>query len=117
LHCRCLLQDAFHIGEGILHQVNSERVTIMQKTNAPASSINPASESRGRCTQAQSVRDLPEIKLALLTEQELGERWRMSIRTLQGWRQRKTGPNFVKIRGQAVRYPMNDVLAYESQWK
>ncbi len=30
---------------------------------------------------------------------------------------RKTGPNFVKIRGQAVRYPMNDVLAYESQWK
>ena len=89
----------------------------MLQANASVSSNSPPSEARGRCTQAQSVRDLPEIKLALLTEQELGERWRMSIRTLQGWRQRKTGPNFVKIRGQAVRYPMHDVLAYESQWK
>ena len=41
----------------------------------------------------------------------------MSIRTLQGWRYRKTGPKFIKIRGQAVRYPMDDVLAYEAQWQ
>jgi transposase-like protein len=57
------------------------------------------------------------IKVVLLTEQELAEHWRMSIRTLQGWRYRKTGPKFVKIRGQAVRYPKDDVLVYEAQWR
>ena len=74
-------------------------------------------ERRQRATQEQTVRDIPAIKLALLTKQELAERWRMSIRTLQGWRYRKTGPKFIKIRGQAVRYPMDDVLAYEAQWR
>jgi hypothetical protein len=57
------------------------------------------------------------IKLVLLTKQELGERWRMSIRTLQGWRYRKTGPKLIKIRGQAVRSPMDDVHVYESKWR
>ncbi len=28
----------------------------------------------------------------VLTETELSERWKMSIRTLQFWRYRKTGP-------------------------
>ena len=41
-------------------------------------------ERRQRATQEQTVRDIPAIKLALLTEQELAEHWRMSIRTLQG---------------------------------
>ena len=74
-------------------------------------------ERRQRAAQEQTVRDIPAIKLALLTKQELAERWRMSIRTLQGWRYRKTGPKFIKIRGQAVRYPMDDVLAYEALWR
>jgi DNA-binding transcriptional regulator YiaG len=90
---------------------------MLQAENVTTGKIPLTTERRHRVTQEQTVRDVPEIKLALLTEQELAERWRMSIRTLQGWRQRKTGPNFIKIRGQAVRYPMDDVLAYEAQWQ
>jgi hypothetical protein len=40
---------------------------------------------------------------AVLTETELSERWKMSIRTLQFWRYRKTGPKYIKIHGRAVR--------------
>ena len=85
--------------------------------NATPRNFLIAPERRQRATQEQTVRDIPAIKLALLTEQELAERWRMNIRTLQGWRYRETGPKFIKIRGQAVRYPMDDVLAYEAQWR
>ena len=52
-----------------------------------------------------------------LGQTEPAKRWRMSIRTLQGWRYRKTDPKFINIRCQAVRYPMDDVLAYEAQWQ
>ena len=90
---------------------------MLHAENATPGNFLIAPERRQRTTQEQTVRDIPEIKLALLTEQELAERWRMSIRTLQGWRYRKTGPKFIKIRGQAVRYPMDDVLAYEAQWQ
>ena len=90
---------------------------MLHAENATPGNFLIAQERRQRATQEQTVRDIPEIKLALLTEQELAERWRMSIRTLQGWRYRNTGPKFIKIRGQAVRYPMDDVLAYEAQWQ
>jgi hypothetical protein len=90
---------------------------MLRAENVTTGNLPLAPERRQRATQEQTVRDVPEIKLALLTEQELAERWRMSIRTLQGWRQRKTGPKFIKIRGQAVRYPMDDVLTYEAQWQ
>lgn len=52
---------------------------------------------------------------AVLTETELSERWKMSIRTLQFWRYRKTGPKYIKIHGRAVRYPMDAILAYETE--
>ncbi len=52
---------------------------------------------------------------AVLTETELSERWKMSIRTLQFWRYRKTGPKYIKIHGRAVRYPMDAILAYEAE--
>jgi hypothetical protein len=106
--CPQLLSGAF--------QLPKEPIVLYAENTTPGN-LPIAPERRQRATQEQSVRDIPEIKLALLTEQELAERWRMSIRTLQGWRQRKTGPNFIKIRGQAVRYPMGDVLDYEAQWK
>lgn len=33
----------------------------------------------------------------VLTETELSQRWKMSIRTLQFWRYRRTGPGYIKI--------------------
>jgi hypothetical protein len=37
------------------------------------------------------------------------------VRTLQDWRQRKTGPHFVKLQGWAVRYPLQAVIDFEEQ--
>jgi DNA-binding transcriptional regulator YiaG len=48
-------------------------------------------------------------------ETELASRWKISVRTLQDWRRRKTGPRFVKLQGWAVRYPMQAVIDFEEQ--
>lgn len=48
-----------------------------------------------------------------LTQRELAARWRISERTLEGWRFRGvTGPNFLRI-GRSVRYPREAVDAFE----
>ena len=51
----------------------------------------------------------------MLNETELASRWKISVRTLQDWRQRKTGPHFVKLQGWAVRYPLQAVIDFEEQ--
>ena len=38
-----------------------------------------------------------------------------SVRTLQDWRRRKTGPSFVKLQGWAVRYPLQAVIDFEEK--
>ena len=43
---------------------------------------------------------------------EVAERWKVSIRTLEGWRDRGIGPNFHKIGGR-VRYHVDDLDRYE----
>jgi hypothetical protein len=48
-----------------------------------------------------------------LDEKELARRWRMSPRTLQGWRQRGKGPRYMKIEGRVI-YPMPEVVACEA---
>ncbi len=48
-------------------------------------------------------------------ETELATRWKISVRTLQDWRRRKTGPRFVKLQGWAVRYPLQAVIDFEEQ--
>lgn len=50
----------------------------------------------------------------LLVQSELAARWNVSEATLERWRHTKVGPVFLKLGG-AVRYRMEDVLAYESQ--
>jgi hypothetical protein len=47
-----------------------------------------------------------------LTQTELAARWRISPRTLERWRWRKTGPSFTKI-GSKVTYALSDILEYE----
>jgi hypothetical protein len=51
----------------------------------------------------------------MFNETELASRWKISVRTLQDWRRRKTGPRFVKLQGWAVRYPLQAVIDFEEQ--
>ena len=48
-----------------------------------------------------------------INQVELSRRWRLSPRTLEGWRRQGTGPQFLKIGGRVV-YRLEDVEAYEA---
>lgn len=47
-----------------------------------------------------------------LDQRELAQRFRISPRTLERWRWKKTGPTYVKLGGKIV-YALADVEAYE----
>lgn len=47
-----------------------------------------------------------------LNPDELAARFRISPRTLERWRWKKTGPNYTKLGGKIV-YALADVEAYE----
>lgn len=47
-----------------------------------------------------------------LNQAELARRFRVSPRTLERWRWKKTGPNFHKLGGKIV-YAQSDIEAYE----
>lgn len=52
-----------------------------------------------------------------LTTEQLAERWSMKVETLEIWRQRKKGPNFVKLtdgKRPSIRYPIETIHAYEA---
>ncbi len=49
-----------------------------------------------------------------LTVAELAERWRMTTRTLDRWRAKRSGPAWHHIGGK-VRYQFDDVLTYEDR--
>lgn len=55
---------------------------------------------------------MPDRNVIFLTQQELAARFRISQRTLERWRWRKTGPAYIKLGGKIV-YDLNDVEAYE----
>jgi hypothetical protein len=57
----------------------------------------------------------PVETTTMFNESELASRWKISVRTLQDWRRRKTGPSFVKLQGWAVRYPLQAVIDFEEQ--
>jgi hypothetical protein len=48
-----------------------------------------------------------------LNQIDLARRWRVSERTLERWRWRRQGPEFLKIGGRVV-YRLGDVEAYEA---
>lgn len=50
---------------------------------------------------------------AHLNQIELAERWKLSGRTLEKWRQTRRGPPYLLIGG-AIRYRIEDILAYEA---
>ncbi len=48
-------------------------------------------------------------------ESELALRWNLSAKTLQRWRYEKRGPPYFKLASKAVRYAVDDIVAYEQQ--
>ncbi len=48
-----------------------------------------------------------------LTQADLADRWQLSGRTLEAWRQRGVGPRWLRV-GRAVRYPIEEVEAFEA---
>jgi len=52
-------------------------------------------------------------QLQFLRQQDLGQRWGISPRTLEKWRWQGEGPRFVKIGGR-IRYRIEDVEAWEA---
>ncbi|TDH61577.1 DNA-binding protein [Dankookia rubra] len=65
---------------------------------------------RDECaTEAQD----PRSRHARLTQAELAERWRLSCRTLEKWRQTRRGPSHLKLGGRVI-YRLEDVEAYEA---
>ncbi len=61
------------------------------------------------------VSETTELQSIMLTEFELSVRWKLSVRTLQFWRYKETGPKYIKLHGRSVRYPINEIMAYELQ--
>ena len=55
--------------------------------------------------------------LAFLTQEQLAERWGLSVDTLRDYRSRGGGPVFFggRIRGREVKYPIDSILDYENQ--
>lgn len=47
-----------------------------------------------------------------LTQADLAERWRVSTRTLDRWREQGRGPAWMKLNGRIL-YRTEDVLAFE----
>jgi hypothetical protein len=46
------------------------------------------------------------------TTQEVADRYRVSVRTVEGWRQRCVGPKWIKLGGH-IRYHLNELAKFE----
>lgn len=54
------------------------------------------------------------MTVTLMTETDLAARWCMSAKTLQRWRMKQIGPEYLKL-GKQVRYPLEAIAEYENQ--
>jgi hypothetical protein len=57
-----------------------------------------------------------QIPSNLLSEQDLADRWQITVKTLRNWRSNKKGPPFIRIASR-VWYSLADVYTYEQQQK
>lgn len=60
----------------------------------------------------------PHYKGEFLTTEQLAERWKMKVETLEIWRQRKKGPKWVRLtegKRPSIRYALEVIEAYEMQ--
>lgn len=49
-----------------------------------------------------------------ITAHQLGRRWQLAPKTLEKWRYKGLGPQYVKV-GSRVLYRMSDILSFERQ--
>ena len=54
----------------------------------------------------------PTVQRIAIDENELAQRWGLSVKTLRRWRQEKLGPIFCKM-GARVTYLISEIEAYE----
>jgi hypothetical protein len=54
----------------------------------------------------------PAVQRIAIDENELAQRWGLSVKTLRRWRQEKLGPIFCKM-GARVTYLISEIEAYE----
>ena len=50
-----------------------------------------------------------------LTEQEAAEYINMSVKTMRRWRFDRCGPNYAKIAGKSIRYPLLELQEWVDQ--
>jgi predicted DNA-binding transcriptional regulator AlpA len=60
------------------------------------------------------LRQIPTDPDALLSEAEVSELFGISMRTLQAWRTKKSGPPFARL-GRVVRYRRKDLIGWAEQ--
>jgi hypothetical protein len=51
-----------------------------------------------------------------ITTKELARRWRRSPRTIEGWRVKKTGPNYLELNGMVL-YDLDEIIKFENASK
>ena len=51
-----------------------------------------------------------------LTNKELAKRWVRSPRTIEGWRSKKTGPNYSELNGMVL-YDLDEIIKFENASK
>lgn len=51
-----------------------------------------------------------------ITTKELARRWLRSPRTIEGWRVRKTGPNYLDLNGKIL-YELKEIIEFENTSK
>lgn len=62
--------------------------------------------------ESNSVVQVKGNEPQFLREQELANRWRVDVGTLQRWRYNNIGPDFIKFPGRVI-YAMDKIVAYE----
>jgi hypothetical protein len=73
---------------------------------------SPAASATAEGHDDPIIKGFPGNGVPRLNEKQLADRWGVSARTLQAARVKGSGVPFIRI-GRAVRYRLEDVLAYE----
>lgn len=61
--------------------------------------------------------NLSDNKPVFLTTAELADRWKMSQRTLEGWRDKGIGLTYRRIGSVRILYAITDIEEFERRWK
>ena len=91
----------------------TRRTGLNGSTGSATGEVSPASSAVAAPPAAKNGAASSLASTRHLTQVDLARRWRMSERTLEAWRWRKTGPPHLRIGGKVI-YRLQDVVAYET---